>query len=365
MLVYAGSGVATYTYNFVKSLLKNYPDHEFRLFYSSFRKPSEFYYLNELEKCGAKIYRFPIPTRGIRFLWNTISVLPVEWLIGRIDVFHSSDYHRPPLSKSTHAITTIHDLTWKIFPEYHTSDVIAAHHRKLRRTIRHNDTIMVDSQNTYDDLIKEYPMVDRSRIHVMYLGVDDRYRENVPKKEVSKLMKSYKLLANQKYLLYIGAIEPRKNVDRSIKVFSQLIQKKAYADYIFIIAGRAGWKNEHVFQQVKDLGLEDKVIFTGFVPDKDVPALYTGAQALMYLSTYEGFGLPPLEAALCGTPSLIYKNSSIKETFPAKYAFAEEGNELKTLLKILSKKVTVTRSDFDAYNWDAYAHNFMRLCSRT
>ena len=116
MLVYQGSGVATYTYNFVKNLLIYDKKNEYRLFYSSLRRPKDFYYLNEFRKLGAKVFDYPFPPRLLKLFWNKYHLLPVEWLIGKVDIYHSSDYLRPPLLKGTRGITTLHDLTLKLFP---------------------------------------------------------------------------------------------------------------------------------------------------------------------------------------------------------------------------------------------------------
>ena len=161
MLVYAGSGVATYTYNFARSLLQYDKENSYCFFYSSFRRPKNFYYLEELKKQGATITELPLPASVIRFLWNRNHILPVEWFIGKVDFFHSSDYLRPPLLKGTKGITTIHDLTWKLFPQYHTKEVISHHERKLKRTIALGDIIIVDSENTRRDLINAYSHIKK------------------------------------------------------------------------------------------------------------------------------------------------------------------------------------------------------------
>ena len=123
-------------------------------------------------------------------------------------------------------------------------------------------------------------------------------------------------ILNSKFLFYVGAIEPRKNLVTAIEVFSQLLKTTNYqlptTILQFIIAGRAGWKNESVFQLVKDLKLEDKVKFIGYVEDKDLPYLYNAASLTVYLSSYEGFGLPPLESLACGTKVIAGDNSSLK-----------------------------------------------------
>ena len=131
MLVYAGSGVANYTYNLVKALLEIDKKNEYRLFYSSFRRPKNFYYLDKLKKAGGKIYNFRFPPSLLKLWWSRFHVIPVEWFIGKVDVFFSSDFLRPPLLLGTKGITTVHDLTWKIYPQFHEQRIIDAHPIKL------------------------------------------------------------------------------------------------------------------------------------------------------------------------------------------------------------------------------------------
>ncbi len=365
MLVYQGSGVATYTTNLVEALLHYYPQHTYKLFYSSLRRPPDLIpILTDLRKKGALVYDYRLPPRILKFAWNKSYILPVEWLIGKVDVFHSSDFLRPPLFKGTKSITTIHDLTWKLFPEYHTPDIIKSHEMKLKRTIALGDIIIVDSENTKTDLYKLYPKAKKNNtVEVLFLGIDERYKKVSDKNQIKKVMKKYVLDSDKKYLLYVGAIEPRKNVDRSIKVFAELIQKKKFADYEYIIAGRAGWKNEHVFNTAEDYGVKNKVHFIGYVENEDLPFLYNSAQCLMYLSSYEGFGLPPLEAAKCGIPTLLYKNSSLQEIMPSHYPFAKEGTEVETLIEVLRKKHGNHDFKVDIPSWKTYADLFMKIIS--
>jgi glycosyltransferase involved in cell wall biosynthesis len=162
------------------------------------------------------------------------------------------------------------------------------------------------------------------------------------------------------FILYAGAIEPRKNVDRSIEIFAELIKDKKYEHYKYYIIGRAGWKNEHVFALIKKLHLDEKVIFLGFVPHEHLPHFYNAASALMYLSSYEGFGLPPLEAAACGTPTLLYQNSSLIEIMPTGYEFAKKGSEVTTLTVLIENK---SRSIQNVVipTWVHYADRFIHI----
>jgi len=393
MLVYQGSGVANYTYNLVKNLLDFDKKNTYKLFYSSFRRPKETKEkLKEFKKLGAKVYDFPFPPFLLKLFWNKLHLFPIEWFIGKVDVFHSSDFLRPPTSKTVKNITTIHDLTWKLYPEYHTKDVIYAHEKKLEKTIKYNDEIIVDSENTKNDLLKLYPQIKEEKAHVIYPGVGEHFRKIEDKKSIEKVikkyLKSYKLQVTS-YTLYVGAIEPRKNLDLAIKVFNKLIidsrlrgndkndkdyRKNCHScesrnpnNFYFLIIGKAGWKNEKIFQLVKDLNLEDKVIFLGYVEDKDLPYFYSGALLTFYLSSYEGFGLPPLESLACGTPVIAGDNSSMKETLPRQFLVNEKDEEevYKKVIEILEKKLKIESQKIkQKFSWQNSAKNIALLFER-
>jgi len=236
-LVYQGSGVANYTYNLVKNLLlynnqflchscESRNPYTYKLFFAAKNPLKKYLFLEEFKHLGAKIYRYPIPMKLQKFLWQKNDFLSINRLIGQSDIFYSSDFLRPKTDKNVKGITTIHDLSWKLYPKYHTDDVIKAHEKKLEKTIKYNDEIIVDSENTKNDLLRLYPQIKEEKVHVIYPGVGEHFRKiedkKVIEKVIKKYLKSYKLQVTS-YTLYVGAIEPRKNLDVAIKVFNKLI----------------------------------------------------------------------------------------------------------------------------------------------
>lgn len=365
-LIYQGSGVANYTYNLVKNLLLFDKKNTYKLFFGAKNLFKKYPFLEEFKNLGAKIYRYPIPMKLQQWLWQKNDFLSINKLIGESDIFFSSDFLRPKTDKNVKGITTIHDLSWKLYPDYHTEDVIKAHEKKLEKTIKYGDEIIVDSQNTKNDLLKLYPQIKKEKVHVIYPGIGENFKKINDKKEVEKIIKKYLITSNSQpatsnYFLYVGAIEPRKNLDIAIKVFHKLIMdsrlrgndkndKNGQSDkkvinylinknkchscesrnpdnFYFFIIGKAGWKNENIFKLVKQLNLEDKVLFLGYVEDKDLPYFYSGARLTFYLSSYEGFGLPPLESLACGTPVIAGNNSSMRETLPKEFLVDEKDEE--------------------------------------
>lgn len=360
ILVYAGSGVATYTYELVTHLLKSDTKNEYRLFYSSRRKPKRVLeQLTEFKQLGGKVYSYPLPPWFLNIIWNRWQIMPVEWLIGKVDVYHSSDFLRPPLLPDTRGLTTIHDLTWKIFPQYHTPEIVKGHERKLKRTIAGKDTIIVDSQNTKKDLFNYYPEIDSKKVHVIPLGVSERFSPVRNQSEISNVLDKYDIPVKKPYLLYVGAIEPRKRLDLALKVFNELIKDHKYSDYLFVIAGRAGWKNEEIYKLVELFNLKKKVLFPGYIEDNDLPVLYSGAKLFVYLSDYEGFGLPPLEALACGTKIITTSNSSLTEIIPPQYQIHDRSVKKVSLRsKQILEHVFVPGPN---YSWNNYAKILIKV----
>lgn len=361
MLVYSGSGVATYTYNLVKSLLREDKKNEYHLFYSSFRRPKNFYYLDELKKMGGIVHSWRFPPRLMKLWWGKWHIIPIELFTGKMDYFHTSDFLRPPLLKGTIGITTIHDLTWKIYPQWHTDDVIKAHSLKLDKTIKYKDIILCPSECTKKDLLKEYPESKKNNIFVVYEGINFKFKPIIN----HKILEKYKI--KKPYLIYIGAIEPRKNLKRLIKAFNLLIKEKEYSNLNLVIGGRAGWKNQDVFDLVNKLKLIQKVIFTGFIEDQDLPTIYSQAETNCYISLYEGFGLPPLEAQSCGCPVLSSNISSIPEVLDKSavlinpYKIQEIKSGLEKILTNINKYKNLGINNAKKYNWSKTAQNFIKV----
>lgn len=389
-LIYQGSGVANYTYNLVKNLLlynnqsplmpakeqittschscESRNPYTYKLFFATKNPFKKYPFLDEFKTLGAKIYRYPIPMKLQQWLWQKNDFLSINRLIGNCDIFFSSDFLRPKTDKNVKGITTIHDLSWKIFPQYHTNDVIKAHEKKLEKTIKYKDEIIVDSQNTKNDLLKLYPSIKEEKIHVIYPGVGENFKKIGDKNAIENVIKKYLTfdfcLLNFDFFLYVGAIEPRKNLDIAIRVFKRLITNNQYPITHFLIIGHAGWKNEKIFQLVKDLNLEDKVLFLGYVEDKDLPYFYSGAKLTFYLSSYEGFGLPPLESLACGTPVLAGNNSSMKETLPNQFLVNEKDEEeiYKKVVEILNKKPKIDFQKIkERFSWQNSVKNIVSL----
>jgi glycosyltransferase involved in cell wall biosynthesis len=175
----------------------------------------------------------------------------------------------------------------------------------LSRTLKNVDMIITVSKSTKKDVIKclKFP---EEKIKVIYNGVDERFK---PLKNYNDVLHKYNI--NPPYILYIGTLEPRKNIPALIKAFYKL--KKRGIRHKLVIVGKKGWKYKQIFRVVEDLNLRRDVVFTGYVSYNDLPKFYSAADLFVYPSLYEGFGLPPLEAMACGCPVITSNVSSLPE----------------------------------------------------
>lgn len=290
-----GTGVSVYTRNLVTTLVKQYPDDEFILFGGSLRRRAELEQFTRRLK--SKLITFPLPPTFLDLLWNSFHLLPVEKLIGKVDVVHTSDWAEPP--SKLPKVTTVHDLIPFKYPQTTAGNVRSAHRKRMAWVSKESKMIMAVSESTKKDLLELFNL-DEDRIAVTPEGVDEIYSPQPPD-IIDSVKRKYHLKGD--YLFTLSTLEPRKNMKRIIEAFK--IVKKDLPDLQLIIGGRTGWG--------EPLAPASGVILPGFVPDADLPALYSGCLAFCLPSLYEGFGLPHLEAMACGTAVVGSNLSSMPE----------------------------------------------------
>jgi glycosyltransferase involved in cell wall biosynthesis len=179
-----------------------------------------------------------------------------------------------------------------------------------RLAARQATAVITTSQNTKSDLVR-YLGVDGDKVHVIYPGIDhEQFRPLKLTAEAQRVLRGRYQLP-ERFLLYVGKVQPRKNVPRLLEALGQV--RRVYGDVHLVLAGTGGWMNQAIGGQVERLGLEGVVHFPGFVADADLPALYGLAEMLVFPSLYEGFGFPVVEAMACGTPVVTSAGSSLAE----------------------------------------------------
>lgn len=297
-------GIGRMTFELIRHLGKIDRGNEYYLFFHR-NHP-------ELDKVLAPNFRkyiihFKTGLIPLKIFWNEI-LIPYHCKKLSVDIFHQPNFisARKGAYKK---IVTIHDLSVKIFPEQKPINVRWYYGLYLDNTIRKADAIMADSENTKKDIIKFYK-IDEGKIKVIYPGVMDYFRVINEKELLNNVRIKYML--PEEFIFFVGTIEPRKNLVRLLKAFSEMI-KNGMKDLFLVIAGYKGWLTKPFFQMLKELEISEKVKLLGYVDEEDLPALYNLAKIFIFPSIYEGFGIPPLEAMACGTPVIASRTSSIPE----------------------------------------------------
>ena len=248
---------------------------------------------------------------GPKFLWTQFA-LPIHLTFGRRpDVFFSMSHYGPRFSPVPYVIT-IFDLSYLHYPQLFNKDDLYQLTNWTKYSIKGAKHIFAISKSTKDDIVKNYG-VDSKKITVTYIGYDQKLFKPQPKEKIQRVKKIYKISGD--YIIFVGTLQPRKNLERLIETFSQLTHQSSTATLHsqLIIVGKKGWLYDSIFQKAKDLDIAGRVIFTDYVSENDLPSLICGAKAYVLPSLWEGFGIPVIEAQACGVPVVVSNVSSLPE----------------------------------------------------
>lgn len=226
-----------------------------------------------------------------------------------VDVLHVQ-FTAPPFCPCP-AVVSIHDLSFEHLPQTFNR----RSRTQLRLTVRHSarraSKILTLSEHTRRDVIDTY-RIDPAKVTAIPLAAPDHFGPVDDAKELQRVRHTYGI--DGEYVLTVGSIQPRKNLVRLIKAYAELRSVNPSNAYPkLVIVGRCGWLYDETFRALEETGVSNSVILTGYVPESDLPALYSGAICFIYPSYFEGFGLPPLEAMKCGAPVIVGKETSLPE----------------------------------------------------
>ncbi len=315
-ILYEGTGIGQYTKQLVKHLLAQNPEDDFVLFYSTLRGYGKI--RNKITEIAAspsaprndkiRIVGLPLPPAFWQIVWNRFNLIKIEWLIGRVDVFHCWDYLIPP--SDCPRVVTIHDITPILYPETHIASIVYNFKIVLEKIRREKITVLTVSENSRNDLIRHCKL-NEQQAYVVYNGKDESVACEVATK-------------NQygDYVLFVGTREPRKNISKAIEAFTLLAKK--YSRLQLMIVGKYGWGKED--ESVNFRTYESRIKKMGYVKRKDLVRLYVNAICLVYPSLYEGFGLPVLEAMNLGCPVVTSNISSLPEIGGAAVVYVNPQN---------------------------------------
>jgi len=233
--------------------------------------------------------------------------LPLEIALARLHVLHSPDFI-PPFRRNCRSVITVHDLAFLRFPHFLTPDS-ARYYSQIDRAVRHADHIIAVSESTRQDLIQSLG-VPEEKLSVIHEAPHRAFQPINNPALLAATRERHNLI--DPFILTVSTIEPRKNLVTLLRAFRLFIEKSAQPAQLAVV-GKPGWLYEDVFRAVEELGLQDAVRFLGRVPPEELVYLYNAAAVHVHPALYEGFGLPPLEAMTCGTPTIVSNTSSLPE----------------------------------------------------
>jgi glycosyltransferase involved in cell wall biosynthesis len=300
-LVAAKTGVGHYTNSLATWLARTHEDHQYELL-----TPFDFVFESRNGHRPSNLNKHFVPVRSVFRKWWLIG-LPTLLQISPVDVFHGTNYCIPVFAPCP-TIVTIHDLSLLAESATHEQSNVTRGRRRLPIMARRATMIVAPSEWTRREIVTRLG-IRSERIRVIYEAAREGMRP-LGKDEYLGVLEKHGI--RQPYLLYVGTIEPRKNLTTLVRAYEEVLRGSRHHPDLVICGGR-GWLDDEVFKLVKQLGLVESVRFTGYVEDEDLPAIYSGAEVFAYPSVYEGFGLPPLEAMACGIPVVTSNTSSLPE----------------------------------------------------
>jgi glycosyltransferase involved in cell wall biosynthesis len=293
-----GAGIGRYVRELLRALAQLDTTNQYRLFYAT---PNPVPYPLPALPANFSARHLPFHDIWLARLWHRAQVpLPVETFTGPLDLYHAPDFTLPPVR--ARSVLTVHDLSFVRDPDSAAPGLRAYLNKVVPRSVQRADHIIAVSQATKADLI-DLCHTPESKITVLYEGVDPIFKPTPDPNIRTKYQ-----LGSGPYIFSISTIQPRKNYQRLIQALAALP-----IEYSLVIAGGPGWLHEPIYAEADNPAVRGRVKFIGFVPDADLPALYTEAAAFAYPSLYEGFGLPLLEAMACGAPTLTSNVSCLPE----------------------------------------------------
>lgn len=243
-------------------------------------------------------------------------LLAGELLRHRLDLLHTPDFIPPRFGAKRHVIT-VHDLAFLRFADIQTKASLRYYAGGIRRAVAQADAIIAVSNATRDDLI-DLLSVPADKVHVVYEGLPPQFRpiDNASQREI---LAQYDLSPDEDFLLFVGTLEPRKNIIKMLDAY-QIARGKSTDLPSFVLVGQKGWLADAIVERVQS---QDGVIWLGSVAFEHLPAFYSAARLHILVSLYEGFGFPPLEAMACGTPTLVSDRGSLREIAGAAASFVD------------------------------------------
>ncbi|MBN1521181.1 MAG: glycosyltransferase family 4 protein [Candidatus Aureabacteria bacterium] len=300
------TGIGRYTYCLVREYVRRDPGMEISVFYFNARR--NFREQDMIKKSPG------LRNREIRWIpgflaykmWNTFSFPPVEFFTGTHDLYHFTNFTAAPVKRGK-ILLTVCDATIKRFPGTMEKTNRLRLERLMERSLHESSAVIAISEFTKKEIASlfQYP---EERIFVTHLGIEDNFQKIRESRLLEDIKRKYGI--QDSFILYAGTLEPRKNISHLIRAYN--ICAKEIPHHL-VLVGRKGWSFEEIEKAIALSPFRERIHQLGYLPDQDLPAIYSCADLFVFPSLYEGFGFPPLEAMRCETPVLSSDRASLKE----------------------------------------------------
>jgi glycosyltransferase involved in cell wall biosynthesis len=315
--------------------------------------PKNFHWILLTEKPTQDFPLFEVKTLPVyRFIpgyaaWRLFFILPFLAIKSRANYFIEPGHFGPfNLPSKIKRLTVIHDLTPILFPQWHQNFSAKAQQLFFPRIFKKTDQIIAVSQNTQSDLEKIYPVTE-GKIKVIYPGISNQFS---PDSQIEK----------KPFLLFVGTIEPRKNLESLIQAFDELKRTPNFEHFQLIIAGKRGWKTDEFDFAIQRSPNQKDIILEGYVSEKRKIELYRTCSVFIYPSHYEGFGFPILEALACGATVVCSENGSLKE-IGNKYVLFMGKNDLADKIQRAMESRSSGIEYAQSFTWEKSAKGVIKL----
>jgi glycosyltransferase involved in cell wall biosynthesis len=356
-------GCGHFIHELLQVVVRDHPEHQF---YFLFDRSYEEKYLYAVNVKGLVVS----PPARHPLLWKYWYDVKVPLMLRKIkaDVFVSPDGFCS-LTTSTPQCLVVHDLGFLHQPEAYKASHLQYYRRNTPKFIKKAQTLVTVSQFSKGDIVRHYK-VDPGNIDVIYNGVREIFR---PAYENEKEVVKEKYTDGKEFFVYLGAIQPRKNLVNLLKAFS-IFKKRLQSNMKLVIAGRLAWKNEEFLVLLKTYKYKGDVVLTGYLPEETLALLMASAYALVYPSLFEGFGVPVAEAMKCGVPVLTSENTAMQEVAGDAALYFDAGDHSDIADKMMTiYKDEETRKQLiakgleaaDRFSWERSAENLWEIIEKT